>query len=226
MYNECKPTGENGENMTDILLNPNVVYLILVAGFFLAILALLSPGTGILEAAALLTLLLAGFAVYNLYNVNNLYINLWAVLILALGVLPFIYAVRKTHHLIYLGISIAALVIGSVFLFHAPGQPWYIPAINPLLALVVSILLGGFLWFATRKVLEAESRPPVHNLEELIGTIGESKTVVNAEGSVQVNGELWSARSNQPIPVGTPVRVVGREGFILTVEPVKEQPRS
>jgi membrane-bound serine protease (ClpP class) len=212
--------------MPDFLLNPNVVYLILVAGFLLAILALLSPGTGVLEAAALITLLLAGIAVYNLYNVNNLYINLWAVLILALGVLPFVYAVRKTHHLIYLGISIAALVIGSVFLFHTPGEPWWVPAVNPLLALVVSILLGSFLWFATRKVLEAEARPPSHNLEELIGAVGEAKTAVNSEGSVQVGGELWSARSNQPIPVGAQVRVVGREGFILTVEPVKEQPGS
>jgi len=225
MYNEDKTTKcILWTKMPNFLLDPNVVYLILVAGFLLAVLALLSPGTGILEGAALLTLLLAGFAVYNLVTVGNLTINLWALVILAVGVLPFFYAMRKSHHLIYLAISIAALVVGSVYLFHTPGQPWYVPAVNPLLALVVSILLGSFLWFATRKVLEAEARPPVHNLKDLIGLIGETKTNVHSEGSVQVDGELWSACSDQPIPDGTQVRVVSREGFTLKVEPVKERP--
>jgi membrane protein implicated in regulation of membrane protease activity len=31
---------------------------------------------------------------------------------------------------------------------------------------------------------------------------------------------LWSARSEVPIPEGSKVRVVKREGFILEVEPV------
>lgn len=212
--------------MPNFLLDPNVVYLILVVGFFLGVLALLSPGTGVLEGAALLALLLAGFTVYNLYAVNNVAINLWALVILVFGVLPFIYAVRKSHHLIYLGISIAALVVGSAFLFRRLDQAWWIPAVNPLLALVVSILLGSFMWFGTRKVLEAESRPPVHDLEGLIGAIGEAKTPVYSEGSVQVSGELWSARSDQPIQDGKQVRVIGRDGFILKVESVTEQPRS
>ena len=38
------------------LLNPNVVYLILVFGFLLTIMALISPGTTILEIGAFFTL--------------------------------------------------------------------------------------------------------------------------------------------------------------------------
>ena len=38
------------------------------------------------------------------------------------------------------------------------------------------------------------------------------------EGTVQVAGELWSARSDTPIAAGNPIRVVKREGFILVVE--------
>ncbi len=179
-----------------ILLNPNVAYLLLVGGAMLAILAVLSPGTGLLEAAAFILLLLAGYAIYNLP------INYWALGLLVVGVIPFLFALRKSGNLIYLGISILALVIGSIFLFQ--GQGWR-PAVSPPLA---------------RKALEVGSIRPTHDLAALVGTIGEAKTEIFTEGSVQVAGELWAARSQQPIPDGSKVRVTGREGFILEVEKV------
>lgn len=194
-----------------IFLNPNVAYLILVGGVMLAILAVLNPGTGLLEVAALIFLLLAGYAMYNLP------INYWALGILLLGVIPFIFALRKSGNLIFLGISILALVVGSIFLFQGVG--WR-PAVNPVLAIAVSTLSAGFLWFVGRKVLEVESIRPTHDLAALIGTIGEAKTEIFSEGSAQVAGELWAARSQQPIPNGSKVRVIGREGFVLQVEKV------
>jgi membrane-bound ClpP family serine protease len=45
---------------------------------------------------------------------------------------------------------------------------------------------------------------------------------VHEDGSVQVAGELWSARSEDPIPAGAQVRVLRREGFVLVVE--KDKP--
>ena len=47
--------------MEAIFLNPNVAYLFLVAGFSLALMAVLTPGTGLLEIGALFVLLLAGW---------------------------------------------------------------------------------------------------------------------------------------------------------------------
>ena len=63
---------------------------------------------------------------------------------------------------------------------------------------------------------------PAHDLGALIGAIGETETAISDEGSVQVAGELWSARSEGPIPEGSQVRVVGREGFYLKVELITE----
>jgi len=194
-----------------IFLNPNVAYLLLVGGVLLAILAVLNPGTGLLEVAALIFLVLAGYAMYNLP------INYWALGILLLGVIPFIFALRKSGNLIFLGISILALVVGSIFLFQ--GEGWR-PAVNPVLAIAVSTLSAGFLWFVGRKVLEVESLRPTHDLAALIGATGEAKSEIFAEGSVQVAGELWAAQSLQPIPNGSKVRVTGREGFILEVEKI------
>ena len=59
---------------------------------------------------------------------------------------------------------------------------------------------------------------PTHDLDGLVGQIGESRTAVHEDGSVQVAGELWSARSAEQIAAGSHVRVVRREGFILVVE--------
>lgn len=198
--------------MEDILLNPNVAYLLLMAGFLMAVLAVLTPGTGLFEISTLFAWLLAGWSIYNLQ------INLWALILLVIGVFPFLLAVRKSKQLAYLVVSIATLVIGSAFLFR--GEGWR-PAVNPLLALVVSGLTGSFFWIVTRKVLEAEQVRPSHDLKALIGAIGEAKTDIHSEGSVQVAGELWTARSEGLIPEGSEVLVVEREGFILKVEPTQ-----
>lgn len=196
----------------DIFLNPNVVYLLLVLGFFLAILALFSPGTGMLEAGALLVLIAAGWGVYN----NTRSINLWALLVLAIGVFPFLLAMRKSRDVIFLAIAIVAFELGSVYLFEP--EVWWKPAVNPLLAGVTIVSTSLFLWIAGHKVIEAERLRPIHDLRTLVGQVGEAKTTIHAEGTAQVAGEQWSARSDDPIPAGIEVRVVRREGLILKVE--------
>jgi membrane-bound serine protease (ClpP class) len=52
----------------------------------------------------------------------------------------------------------------------------------------------------------------------MVGKIGEARSKIHEEGSVYVSGEMWSARSDNPIPAGSSIRVVRREGFILVVE--------
>jgi membrane-bound ClpP family serine protease len=200
-----------------ILLDPNVAYMVLVGGFVLAILAMLSPGTGLLEIGALLLLVGAG------YSIANMNINGWAIGLLLLGVFPFVLALRRerrSRRWLYLGVSLAALVIGSVFMFTTPQGK---PAVNPWLALGVSTVVVGFLWFAAHKSIEALERP-ARSLTDLIGMTGTARTEIMEEGSVYIDGENWSARSNVRIPSGTQVRVISRNGLILVVEPANMTP--
>jgi membrane-bound serine protease (ClpP class) len=196
----------------EILINPNVAYLLLVVGIVMVIMALFAPGTGIIELGAFFLLLLAG------WEMTQLPINLWALGLLVLGVIPFILAVRKSHKLIYLAIALAAFIIGSIYLFK--GEYWWQPGVNPILAIVTSLLAGGYIWIAVTKVLETEYMRPQHGTSQLIGKIGEAKTDILDEGSVQIESELWSAHSAVPIDEGNDVRVVKIDGFILEVEPV------
>ncbi len=193
----------------DFLLEPNIAYLVLLAGVLLGFMALVSPGTGLFEVGAFFCIALAGYAVYNLS------INWWALALVLLGVVPFVYAIQKPKREMYLGLSIILVVIGSVFVFpRIEGQA----GVNLLLAIIGSSLVSGFLWLAVRKSVEAASVRPTHDLDGLVGLTGEAKTFVHTEGSVQVNGELWSARSDSAIPVKSKITVIRREGFVLVVK--------
>lgn len=197
----------------DFLLDPNVAYLILIGAALLTMMAVLNPGTGILEIVALFMWLISGYIIFNMP------INYWALGLMLLGVVLFLLSLRKIKKPVYLGLSIAAVIVGSIFLFDQPG--WQ-PAVNPVLAVIVSIIVAGFVWVVAQKALEADRMRPAHDLEALIGAVGEAKTAVGVEGSVQVAGELWSAKSGQAIPEGTHVRIVGRDGFSLIVEQIDE----
>jgi membrane-bound serine protease (ClpP class) len=195
----------------DFLLDPNIAYLLLLGGVLLVMLALAAPGTGILEIAAFFCITLAGYAVYNLS------FNWWALILIFLSIVPFIYAIQKPKRELFLSLSILLLVAGSVFIFpRTNGQA----GVNPLVAVAASVLVAGFLWIAIRKSIEAAYVRPMHDLEGLVGQVGEARTAVHDDGSVQVGGELWSARSENAIPAGSSIRVVRRDGFIVIVEKV------
>jgi membrane-bound serine protease (ClpP class) len=193
----------------NFLLDPNVAYLFLIGGVFLAMLALASPGTGLLEIGAFFCIVLAGYAVYNLS------FNWWALLLLGLSIIPFVYALQKPRREYFLVLSILLLIAGSLFMFPRTGDGF---VVNPLLAILASAFAAGFLWIAVRKAVEAASIRPMHDLEGLVGQVGEARTRIEDEGSVLVAGELWSAKSENPITAGSTIRVLRRDGFVLIVE--------
>ncbi len=198
----------------DFLINPNIAYVALVIGFVLAILALTAPGTGLLEALAMALLIFSG------YEIINQPFNLWALILLVVGVVPFILAVRKSGKWYFLLAATLTFIIGSVFLFSS--DVWWQPVVNPFLATIVSILVVGFFWIVVRKAMEALRKHPSHN-KDLTKLTGMTRTAVHHEGAVYVGGEVWSAHSKKPIPANAQVKVISKQGFILEVEEIKEK---
>lgn len=201
----------------DFLLDPNVAYLILLGGILLGLLAIVTPGTGLFEVGAFFCLVLAGYAVYNLS------FNWWALLLILVSIIPFGYASRKPKREVFLGLTILLLIVGSVFLFAVDG--WK-PAVNPLVAFLASGSMAVFLWVVVRKSVQAAAIRPTHDLDALVGEVGDARTVIKDDGSVYVHGEMWTARSADEIASGSRIRVVRREGFILVVEKENSDHRS
>jgi len=192
----------------NFLLDPNVAYLILVIGVILGMLALFTPGTGLLEVGALFAIFLAGYAMVHLP------IRLWALILLAVGIVPFIFALRKFKQWYWLVPAIVSAVVGSVFLFKSDTS---LTAINPFFATFVSVISIVLMWVIGIKSLEALRLRPSQDLSRLMDVIGEARTDILNEGTVYIGGEDWTARSDTAIPAGSQVKVVGREGLVLKV---------
>jgi membrane-bound serine protease (ClpP class) len=191
---------------------PNLFYLCLVLGLWVTALALVSPGTGVLEALALL--LLGGAAVGMLtWPVNGL-----AFIPLILGAATFIFGLIRRQQAGFLLLASAILIsVGSIFLFEdADGGP----AVQPFLAVVMSALTVLFFWVGVRRGLEAQQAAPTVAASTVIGQIGETRSPVYREGEVYVGGEMWSARAETPIAAGVRVRVRNLVGLVVEVEPV------
>lgn len=200
--------------MLESPLFPNVLYLVLVAGIWIAALAVVSPGTGVLELLALLALGAAG--------AGTLFapLNAWALLLLLAGAVFFVLSLRFIKPGIGLVISALAFSLGSTFLFE-PQQG--IVAVHPILALVVSLLTIGYFWLAVRSTVLAQRSLPTIDLSRVIGAVGDVRTPLDPQGSIYVLGELWTAESETPVQPGQHVKVIARDGLMLTVIPIENE---
>ena len=106
------------------------------------------------------------------------------------------------------------LFVGAILLaiFVVP-TPWGLVLVA--VAAVVEVAESVF-WirFSQRRRIQAGA-------ETLIGARAEVVTACVPVGQVRVAGELWRARCADGAEPGTTVRVVGRDGLTLLVEPAE-----
>jgi membrane-bound serine protease (ClpP class) len=67
--------------------------------------------------------------------------------------------------------------------------------------------------------VKVRGRKPATGAEQLIGIRGEVVKWQGSSGRVRVNGEIWAARGDRPLKPKDAIRVIGREGLTLIVEP-------
>lgn len=197
-----------------LLLEPDFIYVLIAAAFLLTVFAVLIPGTGFFEIAALVIWIAIAWLAWGKE------IHIWALVLLVLGFIPLGLALKHRQVKRYLAITMVAFIIGSAYLFK--GDAWWQPGVNFFLAIIMSAFAGGLVWLTLDKLIEIMDAPPVHDLGVLIGAVGETRTQVHHEGSVYVHGENWSARSKKPLKAGTQVKVIDRDGLVLDVEEIKE----
>lgn len=204
--------------LPDTYVLANLLYLMLVAGIWLAALALVTPGTGVIELLAVVALA-GGGAGLLLLPANG-----WAFVVLVGGALMYGVALAGRRPTVWLLGSALALSAGSVFLFRV--EPGGGPAVHPLLAGLATVGTLGFFWLVIRKAAEAQGIGLVFNPNAVLGQVGEARTALDPTGAVYVGGELWSARSAAPVAPGDRVRVTKVDGLILEVVPVGPDDRA
>jgi membrane-bound serine protease (ClpP class) len=193
-----------------IITNPNIAYLLLLAGIYGIMFEFFSPGAyfpGVLGSIALLV---------GLYALNLLPISYAGAGLVLLGMAMMLAeAFLPSFGVIGIG-GIAAFVIGSLLLF--PGQaPGYELSWSAIIA--ATAVSAGFLMLVITLVWRAHRRTVVTGDTLLIGRPAQVLHWDNNEGEVQVSGERWRATSAAPLSPGQRVRVVDRHNLILSVEP-------
>ncbi len=195
-----------------VITNPNVAYILLLIGFYGILFEFFNPGTiasGVIGAIALLTALFA---------LNLMPINFAGLALIGLGV-ALMVAEAFTPSFGILGIGgAAALALGSLFLFEdVPGFTVSIPVI--LTATVASALI---VLIGLAAALRAHRRKIVTGEPALLGSHGQVLEWAGGHGQVLVHGERWQAHAATALAAGQRVRVKGRDGLDLLVEPDAE----
>lgn len=197
------------------ITNPNIAYLLLMVGLYGLIFEFLSPGTfapGVIGGLCLLV---------GLFALNLLPINTAGVLLLLAGVALLVAEVFAASFGI-LGVGgIAAIAIGSLLMFRGevPGF-----TLAPGIVLAVTAMSGAFLLLILKVGWQAHRRRAATGDPALRSMAGVVLYWEGDRGEVHVHGENWQARaaglSGCALMPGQAVRVTGRDGLILTVEPV------
>lgn len=203
--------------MTEIFnpatMNPTVLYLALLAGLWLAVTAAHVGGTGVLEIGAFA--LLAG----SLYALVQMPVTNWlAVIALIAGtgcflLVPFVKP--KLARWAEFGLLLQAS--GGIFLFSDR-------AVSPLVVAVTIGLAWAYNRFVLVPVLRAHQQPgDFSDANDVVGLTGRVIKAIDPVGTVNVNSEIWTARSGEFLPVGMDVIVTEKRGLELIVEKAKRE---
>jgi len=206
------------EQLLGWLVNPNVALLLGLCGALLIYLEFNTPGTIVPGALGTLMLLLAVFAL------DLLPIRFTSVLLLIAALVLILLEAKFGGHGALAIAGIACLGFGLLTLVAAPVPEM---AVSPWVAASVSLAFGLITVFLVRLAWRARRMKYALGPSALVGRLASAMEPLNPSGHlpaghVLVEGEIWQAVCDTPLPAGAPVRVVALENYLLRVEPAAQ----
>ncbi len=202
------------QKIINTLSDPNIAYLLLMAGILGIYMEFSHPGVVFPGVAGGIALLLA------LTSFQILPINYAGLLLILLGIALLVgEAFLPSFGVLGIGGAIS-LGLGSLLLFDTESSDLVVDRsiiFTAVATLSAFILLVGYLVFKSQK------KKPTLGLEGLLGEIGEVRVQLNPTGKIFVHGEYWNAEGDGEIAVGEKVRVVGFESMSLKVKRISER---
>jgi membrane-bound serine protease (ClpP class) len=198
------------ENFLNVLVNPNLVYVLFILGLYGFIYEFAEPGLGLGLIAGGICLFLA------LYGMSVLPLDYTGLGLLFLGISLMVLDIFvPTFGVLTFG-GIISFALGSVFLFKTPAFAVSMGLIvGVTAATITAVLIAGYL------VLGSFTMPAAIGDDALVGETGTVKETLNPEGIVYVHGEYWTARSEDGsrIDEGRPIEVTEKKDRTLAVKP-------
>ena len=197
-----------------VITNPNVAYVLMLLGVYGLLFELYSPGAIIPGVVGAISLLLA------LYAFQLLPVNYAGVALILVGIgLMLTELVSPSFGALGVG-GVVAFIAGSIILIDTDVE-----GLTVSLPLVVSVaVIAGALFVSTILLaVRQRTRPIVSGQEEMVGATAQATESFSVAGHVRAHGELWSARSTQPVCKGQHVRITDIDGLTLEVEPIEKE---
>ncbi len=190
--------------------SPPVAYLLLLVALLLALFEFFTAGIGIAAAVA------AACGVLGAYGLAVLPARWWAVTLLVVAFFGFAVDVQAGSPRAWTVIGTVALGAGSLRLYEGVDLS-LVPTVAGVLGVVLAVVAG------MPAMIRSRFSTPTIGRESLLGAVGAAATGVDPDGTVELHGAPWRARTNRatPIPAGDPIRVVGIDGLVLEVEPLE-----
>lgn len=194
----------------DFLTDPNVIYLLLMAGLWISATGTYIPGTGLAEIGG------AALIIGTLFLLSQAAANWIAVIALVVGAsLFFLLPLLKAEWERFAIGGLALQAVASFFLF-AEGT------VSPIwIGLGVLVAFAYHRTILRRIVEQQRTLSSTQKDEFLVGERGRVMATIEERGTVQVHGELWTARSRSRLESGTEIVVTQRDGLELQVEKAK-----
>ncbi len=200
------------QSLLNVLINPNIAYILLTLGFYGLLFEITHPGSWAPGVAGLISILLAFYS-FHIIPTDYAGIILTIVGLFLLGAELFV----TSGGLLALG-GFVCLFFGAVFLIDQPQEFLRLSLRVAIPTLGASAAIFGLL---TAIVIRSHRRKVVTGEEGLVGEIGVADTDLNPAGKVFVQGEIWDATSEEPIRKGEKVKILGLENFKLSIKKLK-----
>lgn len=196
--------------LLSVLTNPNVAYLLMLAGIYGLLLEGYNPGAILPGVVGAVSLLLA------LYAFQILDVNYAGLALIALGI-ALIVGEAFSPSVGVLGIGgIISFVIGSILLFDTG-----VPGFEIARGLIGGAALGAALvmMLTVTLFMRARKAPVTSGVEQLLRETPVALEDFDTTGHVRVHGEIWQAVARTPVKKGQQLRVVRVDGLTLEVVP-------
>lgn len=198
--------------LMSVVADPNIAVILLMIGIYGIIFEFWSPGAVAPGVVGGICLIVA-FAALSVLPVS--FAGL-ALLLFGVGLMV-AEAFNPGFGILGLG-GLVAFAMGALFLFDPEQSDIPIRVSWQVIASLTAIS-AAFFAGAVGLAVKARQRPVRTGAEAMIGSDGEVVSWSGVEGRVHTHGEIWSARSSGALVGGQKVRVVGRSGLTLVVEP-------
>jgi membrane-bound serine protease (ClpP class) len=201
------------EKLLQLLVDPNIVFLLLAIGVQALLIELTHPGAWVPAFFGVVCLSLAA------YGLGFLPVNWFGLIFIITAFVLFIVDIKAPTHGALTVAGVVSFIIGALVLFNSAGTPRF-ERVSPLLVIFVGVFIGSIFAVILGYALRAQRRPVITGKENLAGQTGFAMSEINPAGQVQAAGELWSADLEEGsgiIHKGDRIEVTKVEGLRLKV---------